>query len=242
MDKVLLTVFLSALAAFITAALSIVKLVNEKESKTSEYRQAWTETVRAAFSDLIANINALPGLYFSDWKISKSLNSLRDKYKDMQGDVESSDDRRLSDHLQSMLIENSKEMLVVRKAIYESYALVRLHFKPNDLSFHRVEQKFELIQGLFRQLGAEQDDAKRAAIRENIYSGSNELSGFARDILKVEWETVKKGEPAYKKTKKWSVAISIAMLFVLISIGGHAALSAYEFRAVQKSLAIPASE
>lgn len=34
MDRILLTAFLTALAGFITAALSIVKLVNEKESKT----------------------------------------------------------------------------------------------------------------------------------------------------------------------------------------------------------------
>lgn len=58
MDKVLLTAFLTALAGFITAALSIVKLVNEKESKTTEYRQAWTESVRTAMAELIAKINA----------------------------------------------------------------------------------------------------------------------------------------------------------------------------------------
>jgi len=72
MDKILLTVFLSALAGFITAALSIVKLVNEKESKTSDYRQAWTETARTAFSELIASINSLAALLASNKKVVKS--------------------------------------------------------------------------------------------------------------------------------------------------------------------------
>ncbi|QVE15078.1 MULTISPECIES: hypothetical protein [Pseudomonas] len=57
MDKILLTAFLTALAGFITAALSVVKLVNEKESKTTEFRQSWTESARAALSDLIAKLN-----------------------------------------------------------------------------------------------------------------------------------------------------------------------------------------
>ncbi|MDR8016014.1 hypothetical protein [Ectopseudomonas guguanensis] len=223
MDKVLLTVFLSALAAFITAALSIVKLVNEKESKTSEYRQSWTETVRVAFSELIANINSLPSLMIADRAFRNRLDELRKKSSN-PGYIESADDKRLSDHLEKSLMENIKDTHLVRKAIFESYALVRLHFKPNDLSFHRVEQKFEAIQGLFSQLASEVDEAKRAAIRENIHGGSNDLTTFARDILKTEWETVKKGEPAYKSTKRWSVGISVAMLFILLSIGGHAVL------------------
>lgn len=223
MDKVLLTVFLSALAAFITAALSIVKLVNEKESKTSEYRQSWTETVRTALSELIANINSLPSLIITDRNHRNSLDRLRSKFSEPEY-KESPDDKRLSDHHEKLLMENTKDTHLVRKAIFESYALVRLHFKPNDLSFHRIEQKFEAIQGLFSQLASEEDEAKRAAIRENIHGGANDLTAFARDILKTEWETVKKGEPAYKRTKKWSVGISIAMLLILLSIGGHSVL------------------
>lgn len=80
MDKILLTAFLTALAGFITAALSIVKLVNEKESKTSEYRQLWTDSVRKALSDLIGNINARATLSvmnshmfdtFAEWKLEE---------------------------------------------------------------------------------------------------------------------------------------------------------------------------
>ena len=59
MDKILLTAFLTALAGFVTAALSIVKLVNEKESKTTEFRQAWTDSARKALADLIAKINSI---------------------------------------------------------------------------------------------------------------------------------------------------------------------------------------
>jgi hypothetical protein len=61
MDKIFLTAFLSALAGFITATLSIVKLVNEKESKTTEYRQAWTDSLRKSFAELIGLINAQAG-------------------------------------------------------------------------------------------------------------------------------------------------------------------------------------
>ncbi|MTZ14918.1 hypothetical protein GNE00_14295 [Pseudomonas sp. JL972] len=229
MDKILLTVFLSALAGFITAALSIVKLVNEKESKTSDYRQAWTETVRAAFSELIASINSIAGLFTSDIKISNQLNRMYQDSRQLPNpQIESEKDKRLLDHLEKTLSENRKELHIIRRNLYESYALVRLHFKPNDLSFNRVEQKFDSIQGLIRQLEVEKDEGKSSELREKIHSESSELAGFARDILKTEWETVKKGEPAYKRTKKWSVGISIAMLFVLFSIGIHAAIAAFK--------------
>jgi len=144
------------------------------------------------------------------------------------GFLETEKDKRLLDHLEKALSENGKEFHSARKALYESYALVRLHFKPNDLSFHRVEEKFDTIQGLIRQLDIEGDEVKYVELREKVYSCSNEIAGFARDILKTEWETVKKGEPAYKRTKKWSVGILVVMMLILLSIGVHAALAAYK--------------
>lgn len=218
MDKVLLTAFLSALAGFITAILSIVKLVNEKESKTTDYRQAWTESVRTAFANLIANINSQA----AQINAAATLREMLGKQNAGNGKGENErflafNEARLKD-----LQEKSSE---TRRHIYESYASVRLHFKPNDLSFNRVEQKFDSAITLINSIQDQNEAHERAAIKERVNAISDEITGFARDILKTEWETVKKGEPAYRKTKKWSVTTSIVMLFILISIGVHAGIS-----------------
>ena len=222
MDKMLLTVFLSALVGFITAVVSIVKLVNEKESKTTDYRQEWTNSVRRAFADLIAHINAqVVHMVNQATNISAIDNSFKGKNTDKDGLSELH--KRTLDIGEDALREFRKDITETRKAIYEAYAFTVLHFKPNDLSFHRVEHKFDIIKAAFDELAnVDLDEIKQTELKGKIYSATNEISNYARDILESEWETVKQGEPAYKLTKKWSIWCSVVMLFILLAIGVHA--------------------
>lgn len=225
MDKILLTAFLSALAGFITAVISIVKLVNEKESKTTDYRQAWTDSIRKAFADLIANINSQASRIIAAAGVRDELNLMHSNDND---DAEDPQSKRVRDHLEKVLADHRKALHETKRAIYESYALARLHFKPNDLSFNRIEQKFDILEGLLTDLTKVDEDSERATIREKIHAGANEIAGYARDILKTEWETVKRGEPAYQLTKKWSIGSSIAMFVILLSIGIHTGISIWK--------------
>lgn len=222
MDKILLTAFLSALAGFITSVLSIVKLVNEKESKTTDYRQVWTDSVRKALGDLVGRLNAQAGHIAGAADTRKSLiNLLREEESKLDESVK----KRLADFAENSLKENQAAIRQLRREIYELYALTRLHFKPNDLSFNRIEQKFDIVMSMLVELGNSDDELKRATLKEKVHAITDEIAFFARDILKTEWETVKKGEPAYQLTKRWSIAGSAIMLFVLLSIGIHAGIS-----------------
>lgn len=132
MDKVLLTAFLSALAGFITAVLSIVKLVNEKESKTTDYRQAWTDSARKSLAELIGRINAQAGT------INNGVEAIERFLKSLKESNDKSDDevkKRIADLDESVFKETQIAFRELRREIYESYALTRLHFKPNDLSY-----------------------------------------------------------------------------------------------------------
>lgn len=224
MDKILLTAFLSALAGFITAVISIVKLVNEKESKTTDYRQAWTDSVRKAFADLISNINSQAARIIAAEGVRDELNQAIANNRDFNKD-EDPTSKRIMDHLEKVLAGHRNALHDNKKSIYESYSLARLHFKPNDLSFNRIEQKFDVLERLITNMNESKEVSERAAIREKIHAGANELAGYARDILKTEWETVKRGEPAYQLTKKWSIGSSIAMFVILLAIGIHAGIS-----------------
>lgn len=219
-DKVLLTVFVSILVGFLTAAMSIVRLVNDKESKTTDYRQAWTDSLRKCLASLISNINTLASLTASRMSSVDGIGELIDH------EIENKDPKiqaiaeKTRAYLDKRILEEDEHIREIRRAMHESYSLTRLHFKPNDLSFSRVEQKFDVIVELFSKLQAlteKEDEGERKALRERIRSESNELTAFSRDILKTEWEAVKRGEHAYQRTKFWSlVGGAIALIGIFI--------------------------
>lgn len=224
MDKILLTAFLTALAGFITAALSIVKLVNEKESKTTEYRQAWTDSLRAALSELIGNINALASIASIGAGSRNHFIKLLEKGK--QEDPEYEEVRK--DAIQvnkNYWIDAAGRRKELLSELYQSYAKVRLHFKPDDASFSRVEHKFQYCMDLIAEIDKSKKNAKRLKLKERVHAGADEITSYSRSILKQEWETVKQGEPAYKKTKTWSIWMCVIMLFILLTIGVHAVIS-----------------
>ena len=231
MDKILLTAFLSVLAGFLTGILSIVKLVNEKESKTTDYRQAWTDSVRRALADLIARLNSQAVQIASAEKVRSFLNEQINE-KNIK-DVEAH--KRVIDFSQNSLKEMQAAIRETRKEIYEAYAVTRLHFKPNDLSFNRIENKFDLAITTFDELLEANDAAKRSSLKAKVHAITGEITDYARDILKTEWETVKRGEPAYQNTKRWSIIGSILLLFVLLSIGVHAGISVWKHSILEDS-------
>lgn len=219
MEKILFGAYLSVLAAFLTAIASIVKLVNEKESKTTDYRQAWTESVRSAMSELISSINLQASNIIDRAEtVEKMSSAFSTSVEGEHTDTKST----ITDYLKDRLTIIDGNVSETNQAIQKNYALIRLHFKQNDLSFARVEQKFELLHASLhdlRKLTEKEKSAEREALREKINSGVIELTGFARDILKTEWESVKAGEPAYKTTKKWALYGGVAA-FSILAISG----------------------
>lgn len=237
MDKILLTAFLTALAGFITAALSIVKLVNEKESKTTDYRQAWTDSVRGALAELIAKINSQASTLTSARKIGAQLERI---IRDVEGasDFEKEMKKDTAEFYRKIFKDGLDGANSLTQEIHHAYAKVRLHFKPDDLSFSRIESKFEFCMGRIAELKAERDIDKLNVIKEQIHSAANEITAFSRSILKAEWETVKLGEPAYKRTKKWSIWICVVMFFILLTIGVHAVIS-YSSAGKTQAITVP---
>lgn len=226
MDKILLTAFLTALAGFITAALSIVKLVNEKESKTSEYRQSWTDSVRGALSQLIGNINAQASLSVINWNMFGTFMEWKKEGTEKQESQLHADSRKEAIRIaQDKWSEGIAAARELNQQIYQGYAHVRLHFKPDEPTFVRFENKFDTCMALLADLNGLEDKEKRLQLKEKIHSAANEMTAISRGILKSEWETVKLGEPAYKSTKKWSIWICVVMLFVLLTIGVHSVIS-----------------
>ncbi|MFP3926001.1 hypothetical protein [Pseudomonas sp. W5-36] len=222
MDKILLTAFLTALAGFITAALSIVKLVNEKESKTTEFRQAWTLSARASLAELIASINSYVSAVVSSKDIGKGLFDNLKRLHNTEGEQES----KLLGNVVDQQFEQHHAARARAVALYpqvqQAYASARLHFKINDPEFTPLEHKYDYCAHKIEELLDQDDDKKWDVLREQVFNATSEMTVFSRSLLKAEWEKVKKGESAYQKTKRWSVWFCVSMLVLLIAIGVHA--------------------
>lgn len=223
-DKVLLAIFLSVLAGFFTAALSIVKLVNDKENKTTDYRQAWTDSLRKCFADLISNINLLASCLADKHLSLDDANELAAQTLEQEGKEKSIPEfaKNLGSYFDKRIHDQSAHIQELQRNLHQSYALTRLHFKPNDLSFSRVEQKVDVIVEMLQKLTSmrgKEVAADRLVLREKLHAAATELTGYSRDILKTEWEAVKKGEKAYQRTKTWSIVSGGIALFVLIIFG-----------------------
>ncbi|MEN4751142.1 hypothetical protein ABEH28_15410 [Pseudomonas sp. Ps21-P2] len=227
MDKILLTAFLTALAGFITAALSIVKLVNEKESKTTEFRQGWTDSVRASFAELIGAINAQASLVASNQALLEEFLKIKRENTLEESEYKTESRKEAVKIMQEKWSEGIAASRDLTQKIHQGYAMVRLHFKPDEPSFVRFENKFDSCTIFLHEIKAEKNKEKRLQLKEQVHSAAEEMTSISRGILKETWETVKLGEPAYKDTKKWSVRFCVLMLFILFVIGSHAMISYY---------------
>lgn len=219
MDKILFGAYLSVLAAFITAAVSIVKLVNEKESKTTDYRQSWTDSVRSALSQLIGSIS-LQSSYLHNR--TDLLNNLIKTHSTNAEPDQAATKEAVLAYLTESLKELNTLILENRQNIQKYYALTSLHFKPNDEVFLKIEHKYEQVEDLLQKLVDAKEPEKegdRREYKEKVSTAVTELTNTSRYILKTEWEHVKSGESAYRRTKAWSQYIGIATFAILVFCG-----------------------
>jgi len=118
MDKLLLAAFMSTLAGFITAIISIVKLVNEKESKISVYRQTWNDSARKSFADLASKLTAITANFEEQARFSEIVEDIHNKLANADNNSKDELEKRL-DHLSSNLKSTQADK---RHAMYLSYA------------------------------------------------------------------------------------------------------------------------
>lgn len=214
MDKILLVTFLSSIAVFITAVISMVKLVNEKENKTGEFRQLWINSVRTCISDLAAKLTAVTeGLEYQ-----KRLMDLSTRLAEKEGEI---NEKRRNDVEETLKTVRS-ELTEHHHDLYQSYALCKLHFKPNENEFKPIEEKFNLIFKKNDAISKSKVKADRFEMKFENYAYIEEIIEVGRSILKKEWERVKSGENIYIRTKQYSFFGGIFMLFLFLSVAGYA--------------------
>ncbi|HCS64832.1 MAG TPA: hypothetical protein DIW64_12580 [Cellvibrio sp.] len=235
MDKILFFTIVGLFSAFITAVIGFTKLINDKESKVSEFRQEWTNTIRHTLAELVSCFRVFFELAEKSCQRAALCETVSTELSSMKHDsVEYKIKNEALLHNKVMLEKFGEEIIETKRNIHKNVALTLLHFKPNDSDFLHIEGKINAILSIISDFKNKSDKEDKDERLKKIISKGNEAETLCRDILslsrhvmKYEWERIKGGEENYKKTKKifknGSLMISLAMaiLFLLLTISRY---------------------
>lgn len=151
--------------ALIAVFVSFIGLIISKEQKTSEFRQAWINTLRDDISKFIGQIDKISKLVL----INKT--SIDEKKEETSNDV----------------ILGSIEMR-------ELQSKIALLINPKEVKHTKLIELLDtIIQNIMQH--------------ENNTHAISELTELSQQILKEEWDRVKKGEPIFN-IFKWTFGIT----------------------------------
>ena len=187
-----IAVITSFIAAFLATLWAYVKLISDKEQKTTEFRQQWTVSFRASIAELIAEVRLSSNLAAEFQRVNRP------------------------NAIEELLQAKLALMHDSRAKVMNAHALVRLHFKPQDVHYQAIDESISNAIELLNSRDFE--ESVRFKVREELIA----VTELSRGILKHEWERIKQGERAYRATQ-WVmllaiVSLPLALLVVLIGL------------------------
>lgn len=231
MDNILLSTLIGLFAAFLTAILGFTKLINDKEAKTSEFRQQWTGSIRVTIANIVSSSRHLAVLYEKHAArafLCKDLKNELLNFKDLPS-VKYDIVKETHDFNVKLVESYNTQIIEINRIIRENIALSVLHFKPLDHEFHHVETKLKSILDLIDDISitswnSVHDKTERKeylkSSRAKIENLCDEIVSISRLLLKKEWELIKSGEKNYIKTKKvfkYGSVLVAGIIFVIFT-------------------------
>ncbi len=171
-------------AALIAGAISFVNLTLTKEQKTSEFRQAWIDALREDLATFFATIRAF----------SRAHQELQLFGKDNK------DDAPLA--ITGEMVSN------LRYQVAETKYRIQLRLNPKE------KEHIELFRLMNVAMDTQQRVIERKAETNETLLAVEAAASYAPDVLKKEWDRVKKGEFPFRLVRNW-----IAPAIIIISIG-----------------------
>ena len=183
----------AVIAAAITGVIALLGLTISKESKVSEFRQAWIDALRSDIASLVTSVHAIhDAVQATDLGVSFS------------GGGGAGAPVVVRDHLE------------IWKAVRDDWNTANRTVTAIRLRVNPVESEDLLI--LLTKFEDEIQPGKPVS-KENLTALEKELVSVAQKLLKREWTVVRDGEPVYRLTK-WitlgAVSISLFVLAVLV--------------------------
>jgi hypothetical protein len=179
-------------AALIAAAITFVNLTLTKEQKTSEFRQVWIDSLREDLSSFFATARA-----FARASQERAFFGGGSR----EGAPMALTDEKISD---------------LRYQIAETLYRIQLRLNPKE-----AEHK-ELLRLMRAALEHQQNMLTGKGETDVILHAIEAAAEFAPQILKAEWERVKRGELPYRIARNWIAPITFfgSMLLVVLLWSG----------------------
>lgn len=174
-------------AALLTGVFSFVSLVNQKEGKISEFRQAWIDAIRNDIAALLSCIEKMS----SDWQLIQ--------IEEAEKDEPYHGNDWISKY-HTYIKDDSLKFYEVHQRI-----LMRLN----------KTEHAELIDEL-RQARNYISDTNIMFNKSHLRKRTDKILEKSQDLLKTEWEVVKAGEKPYRRAKNATMALVFMLIVTLL--------------------------
>lgn len=173
-------------AALITALIVFVNLIVSKEQKTSEFRQAWIDGLRTDLSVFFSSARAL-------CRVMQEARSPQSADEDVMCF------RFNTDQVGKMRFEGAE-------ALYR----IKLRLNKNEPNHIKLERLLNATMAIQNQINIEKGQDYSKAL-----DAIEEASSYSQDILKDEWERVKRGEKSFQRAKKMPLILLIFLALII---------------------------
>lgn len=176
------------IAALIAAAISFVNLTLTKEQKTSEFRQAWIDALRQDLATFFATSRAF----------ARANQELQHFGAGAQGGAPLSfTEQKISD---------------LRYQIAETRYRIQLRLNPKE------PEHIELLRLMQAAIDKQQSALASPNSTDAVLLAVERAADFAPQILKTEWERVKKGELAFRVARNWVAPATFGVSLLLVAL------------------------
>lgn len=171
---------------FVTGVIALLGLIITKESKISEFRQAWIDALRTEIAGLLASINL-------SIMILKEADGISIKDSDA-----------LSPEAQLHLATTLRE---ANTALYT----IRLRLNPVEQDSANILKALDEIE----KLSNDADALAASLVSGRADEIERTLVFQAKIVLSAEWKRVKSGEPYFQVTRMVAAALAIAVALIV---------------------------
>ena len=179
----------TVVASLIAGAISFVNLTLTKEQKTSEFRQAWIDALREDLATFFAS--------------SRAFARATQETQGYKGHIEG----------EAPFPMTEDKISDLRYQVAETRYRIQLRLNPKEA------EHAELLRLMQVAITKQQDVLLGEGVTANALLAVETAAAYAPQILKSEWERVKKGELPFRLARNWIapliVILSIAFIFLL---------------------------
>lgn len=189
-------------AALLTGVFSIMNMVSAKENKVSEFRLAWIDGLREEIAEY-----------------ASAAQELSRAYKPERFKPHPTHTHKESHELQ---IEFFKETREPYARAVENLTKIQLRLNPKHISENPKSPEAKLMEAVQR--------ARKVGNQEfsDVLNNCNDIRNAAAPLLKATWDSVKQGEPGYRRLRWFAILLVTAGFLAIVIFGAYIGYTTYK--------------